>query len=97
MPQWRKGRVTLLGDSCHPMTPYMAQGAATAIEDAAVIARCLAGVGHDGIESALQQYEEHRKPRTARIQKISRLNDLDKIKMETARVFSYDAWHEILP
>ena len=96
MPQWRKGRVTLLGDSCHPMTPYMAQGAATAIEDAAVIARCLAGIGHDEIESALQQYEEHRKPRTARIQKISRLNNLDKIKMETARVFSYDAWHEIL-
>lgn len=96
MPQWRKGRVTLLGDSCHPMTPYMAQGAATSIEDAAVIARCLESVARDGIETALQKYEEHRKPRTARIQQISRLNDLDKIKAETARVFSYDACHEIL-
>ena len=96
MPQWRKGKITLLGDACHPMTPYMAQGAATAIEDAAVIARCLDGVRRDGVEAALQRYEDHRKPRTARIQKISRLNDLDKIKMETSRVFSYDAWREIL-
>ena len=74
----------------------MAQGAATAIEDAAVIARCLDGVRRDGVEAALQRYEDHRQPRTARIQQISRLNDLDKIKMETFRVFSYDAWREIL-
>ena len=96
VPQWRKGKVTLLGDSCHPMTPYMAQGAATAIEDAAVIARCLNGVGHNEIKAALQIYENHRKPRTSRIQKVSRLNDLDKIKIETERVFSYDAWQVIL-
>ena len=96
MPQWRKGKITLLGDACHPMTPYMAQGAATAIEDAAVIARCLDGVRRDGVEAALQRYEAPRQPRTARIQQISRLNDLDKIKMETFRVFSYDAWREIL-
>ena len=96
MPQWRKGKITLLGDACHPMTPYMAQGAATAIEDAAVIARCLDGVRRDGVEAALQRYEDHRKPRTARIQQISRFNDLDNIKMETSRVFSYDAWRDIL-
>lgn len=96
LPQWRKGRITLLGDSCHPMTPYMAQGAAASIEDAAVIARCLEGIERDGIEIALQKYEEYRKPRTTRIQQISRLNDLDNIKAETARVFSYDAYHEIL-
>ena len=41
--EWSEGRVVLLGDACHPMTPYMAQGAATAIEDAAVLARCLDG------------------------------------------------------
>ena len=41
LPRWSDGRVVLLGDACHPMTPYMAQGAATAIEDAAVLARCL--------------------------------------------------------
>ena len=43
LPRWSDGRVALLGDACHPMTPYMAQGAATSIEDAAVLARCLDG------------------------------------------------------
>ena len=41
LPRWGEGRVVLLGDACHPMTPYMAQGAATSIEDGAVLARCL--------------------------------------------------------
>ena len=41
--RWSDGRVTLLGDACHPMTPYMAQGAATAIEDAAVLAQVPGG------------------------------------------------------
>jgi 2-polyprenyl-6-methoxyphenol hydroxylase-like FAD-dependent oxidoreductase len=48
LPAWSRGRVVLLGDACHPMTPYMAQGAATSMEDAAVLARCLEGVGPDG-------------------------------------------------
>ena len=41
LARWSAGRVALLGDACHPMTPYMAQGAASALEDAAVLARCL--------------------------------------------------------
>ena len=41
LPRWCEGRVTLLGDACHPMTPYMAQGAASALEDAAMLSRCL--------------------------------------------------------
>ena len=44
LDRWAEGNVTLLGDACHPMTPYMAQGAAMAIEDAAVLSRCLEGV-----------------------------------------------------
>ena len=44
LPRWSDGRVVLLGDACHPMTPYMAQGGATAIEDAAILARCLKDV-----------------------------------------------------
>ena len=44
LPRWCEGRVTLLGDACHPMTPYMAQGAASALEDAAMLSRCLEGV-----------------------------------------------------
>lgn len=92
LPRWSSDRITLLGDACHPMTPYMAQGAATAIEDAAVLSRCLDGVGQDGLAQALVRYEESRKSRTARIQLISRLNDMEKIKAEIESVYSYDAW-----
>ena len=53
LPTWSEGRVVLLGDACHPMTPYMAQGAATSIEDAAVLARCLDAIEGDDIEGAL--------------------------------------------
>lgn len=92
LPRWSAERITLLGDACHPMTPYMAQGAATAIEDAAVLSRCLDGVGRQGIGAALRRYETNRKDRTARIQLISRLNDMEKIKAEIESVYSYDAW-----
>lgn len=97
MPRWRGDRVTLLGDACHPMTPYMAQGAATAVEDGAVLSRALEGVDHSDINSALDIYESARKPRTARIQQISRLNDMDKIRAEIESVYSYDAWNVPLP
>ena len=72
MPRWGKGRVTLLGDACHPMLPFMAQGAAMAIEDAAVLAGCLSD--HKGISVALTQYEDLRRGRTAGIQRGSRRN-----------------------
>ena len=45
LPRWTRGRVTLLGDACHPMLPFMAQGAAQAIEDGAALAACLAARG----------------------------------------------------
>ena len=57
LEHWVEGNVALLGDACHPMTPYMAQGAAMAIEDAAILSRCLAGVDRDGVADALQRYE----------------------------------------
>lgn len=72
MPQWGKGRVTLLGDACHPTLPFMAQGAAMAIEDAAVLAGCLRQ--DQDIAAALQRYEQLRRARTARIQAGSRRN-----------------------
>jgi salicylate hydroxylase len=71
---WSRGRVTLLGDACHPMLPYMAQGAAQAIEDGAALAACLQGVSAGGIESAINRYETLRKPRTAQIQSMARRN-----------------------
>ena len=66
--------MTLLGDACHPMTPYMAQGAAMAIEDAAVLSRCLENVDRAGVADGLRRYEATRKPRTSRIQLSSRTN-----------------------
>ena len=93
LPTWSAGRVVLLGDACHPMTPYMAQGAATSIEDAAVLARCLEAIEGDDVEAALQRYEAHRKPRTSRIQAISSANTwLQKGESDTSWLYGYDAW-----
>jgi 2-polyprenyl-6-methoxyphenol hydroxylase-like FAD-dependent oxidoreductase len=92
LPHWSRGRVTLLGDACHPMTPYMAQGGATAIEDAAVLARCLAADAD--VEHAFLRYEQHRKPRTARIQAISSANTwLRTHGGDPDWLYGYDAWN----
>jgi 2-polyprenyl-6-methoxyphenol hydroxylase-like FAD-dependent oxidoreductase len=93
LPRWSVGRVVLLGDACHPMTPYMAQGAATSIEDAAILARCLEAVEGEDVESALERYEAHRKPRTSRIQAISSANTwLQKSGDDPDWLYGYDAW-----
>jgi salicylate hydroxylase/6-hydroxynicotinate 3-monooxygenase len=90
---WADRSVTLLGDAaCHPMTPYMAQGAAMAIEDAAVLSRCLEGVERDGVANAFRRFEASRKDRTARIQQTSRTNTWLKEKTDTDWVYAYDAW-----
>ncbi|MEV6639466.1 FAD-dependent monooxygenase [Amycolatopsis sp. NPDC051371] len=70
LQHWSHGPITLLGDAAHPMFPFFAQGAAQSIEDAAVLARCLA---HDVRvpERALRRYESLRIDRTTRLQKIS--------------------------
>lgn len=94
LPHWSDGRVALLGDACHPMTPYMAQGAATSIEDAAVLARCLADVDNDDIEGAFRRYEANRKPRTSRIQAISSANTwMSGGNDDTSWLYGYDAWN----
>ncbi len=72
LPRWSAGRTTLLGDACHPMYPFMAQGAAQAIEDGAALAACLAG-GGDPVET-LRRYERLRLPRVSRLQEMSRAN-----------------------
>ncbi len=70
LPSWSRGPVTLLGDAAHPMFPFFAQGAAQAIEDAAVLARCLADDAADP-PRALRRYEALRLPRTSRLQEVS--------------------------
>jgi 6-hydroxynicotinate 3-monooxygenase len=92
LPRWVEGNVALLGDACHSMTPYMAQGAATSIEDAAVLSRCLDGVGRDGLPAALRRYEATRRPRTSRIQQTSALNTWLREPHDADWVYGYDAW-----
>ena len=58
LPTWRRGRVVLLGDACHPMTPYMASGAGMAVKDGLVLAEELAG--HDDVEQALGAFTARR-------------------------------------
>jgi salicylate hydroxylase len=73
LPSWSKGRTTLLGDACHPMYPFMGQGAAQAIEDGPALAACLAAGGTD-IAASLRRYEQWRLPRVSRLQAMSRAN-----------------------
>jgi salicylate hydroxylase len=67
---WGKGRVTLLGDAAHPMLPFLAQGAASSIEDALALARHLQGA--DDAAPALRAYEAERAPRTQKMQETAR-------------------------
>jgi salicylate hydroxylase len=71
--RWSVGRVTLLGDSCHPMLPFMGQGAAQAIEDAAALKGCLLRLPGD-VPAALRLYERLRLPRASRLQGMSETN-----------------------
>jgi salicylate hydroxylase len=65
MQRWSQGRVTLLGDACHPTLPFLAQGAGMALEDGLVLARCLEQFAD--VETALKRYESARLDRTSRI------------------------------
>ncbi|HEY0019824.1 MAG TPA: FAD-dependent monooxygenase [Longimicrobium sp.] len=67
--RWGRGRVTLLGDAAHPTTPNLGQGGCMAIEDAAVLARCLCET--DDVPAALRAFEARRFRRTAWITRES--------------------------
>ncbi len=66
LPRWSFGRITLLGDACHPTLPFLAQGAVMALEDGLVLARCLEAWPGDP-EQALARYQQARHDRTRRI------------------------------
>ena len=69
---WHGGRAVILGDAAHPTLPFLAQGANIALEDAWVLARCLAG--HDTPEAAFAAYQQARAARCARIVTASTAN-----------------------
>jgi salicylate hydroxylase len=66
VPQWTRGRATLLGDAAHPMLPYLGQGACQAIEDGAVLATALSVEAADPV-TGLARYERTRRPRASRV------------------------------
>ena len=100
LEHWSYGRVTLLGDAAHAMEPFQAQGAAQAVEDAYVLAECLADDPGDP-ESALARYEAIRMSRAEELQASSHdaanvfyLPDGDE---QRARDTAYATLHESLP
>jgi salicylate hydroxylase len=89
---WTRGRVTLVGDAAHPMLPYMAQGASQSIEDAFVLARCLAADRNDP-QRGIEGYSARRRERTAAVQaasreasRVVRLTDPAEVQARNARL-----------
>lgn len=72
-PRFAAGRMALLGDAAHPILPFFAQGGVMALEDAAVVADCLAADPRHPVR-ALARYERLRKPRVQRVARASRMN-----------------------
>jgi salicylate hydroxylase len=75
--EWTAGPIALLGDAAHAMLPFAAQGAGMAIEDAAVLAKCLGGGAGEsiaGIRAALKRYAWLRRSRVARVRRFARRN-----------------------
>jgi salicylate hydroxylase len=99
VPEWTRGRVTLLGDAAHPTMPTLAQGGNMAIEDGYVLARNLARYGDD-VEAGLNAYVAERQPRTARVTLQSRQQFANNRKvppppfLDRTWIFTFDATRE---
>jgi 6-hydroxynicotinate 3-monooxygenase len=92
LPLWSRGRMVLLGDACHPMKPHMAQGAAMAIEDAAMLTRCLDEVGVSDYTNAFALYEANRSTRASKVQLVSHNNTWLRTNEDPAWCFGYDVY-----
>jgi 6-hydroxynicotinate 3-monooxygenase len=93
LPLWSRGRLVMLGDACHPMKPHMAQGAAMAIEDAAMLARCFKEVGTEDFETTFALYRANRIERASRVQKVSHDNTWLRENEDPGWVFGYDVFN----
>ena len=80
----------MLGDACHPMKPHMGQGAGMAIEDAAMLVRCLKLMDDDP-SGAFALYRQNRIARTSEVQRVSHENTWMHYPMDVSWVFGYDA------
>jgi 6-hydroxynicotinate 3-monooxygenase len=86
--RWSGGRIVLLGDACHPMRPFMAAGGAMAIEDAAILSRCLAEF--DEPNEVYRWYEATRIDRVGDAQRISIENSWMRGPTDTDWFYCYD-------
>jgi salicylate hydroxylase len=98
MERWTEGRVTLLGDACHPTLPFLAQGAVMAIEDGYVLGRALAAHRND-YQAGLAAYEQARQPRTTKIVKgaegnLARFHNPALAYADTAEAYVNAEWEE---
>lgn len=98
MERWSVERVTLLGDACHPMLPFLAQGAVMALEDGYVLARCLEAHGGDHA-TAFDRYEAARRERTAKVvngsaANIERFHNRQLADAATAETYVDSEWAE---
>jgi 6-hydroxynicotinate 3-monooxygenase len=87
--RWSSGRMVLLGDACHPMRPFMAAGGAMAVEDGAILSRCMAKF--DDPAEAFRSYEATRIPRVGKVQEISIANTWMRGPTDTDWFYCYDA------
>ena len=92
LPHWTRGNMTLLGDACHPMTPYMASGAAMALEDAVILSRCLEGATRQEMNERFKSYEATRLPRCSAVQAGSSANNWMRNATNPDWLYGYDAW-----
>lgn len=93
---WSKGRATLLGDACHVTTPFLAQGAVASIEDAVVLARCLAQQPQEPV-AALATYDALRRPHAYRMvrgasENTSRFHNPILAEPQAAESFISEHW-----
>lgn len=95
MERWVEGRVALLGDSCHPSLPFLAQGAVMALEDACILARAFEDM--DGLDEALARYQAMRIPRTTKAVQgafgnVARFHNPALAQLDTAHAFITEQW-----
>jgi salicylate hydroxylase len=103
MLRWSRGRVTLMGDACHPTLPFLGQGGVMAIEDGYIVAACIAHCFNDP-DAALHRYEEIRRERTAAVVRKSHenrrsafspaLSDENAVAIEVAREWQQERARE---
>lgn len=96
LPLWSQGRLVLLGDACHPMKPHMAQGAAMAIEDGAMLSRCLTQIGLSDYSTAFKLYEANRRERATKVQSVSNANTFLSWQEDPEWIYGYDLFKEEL-